>query len=67
MTLSTLLPSDSDEPKAALVSMEDYTRLRQEAKGVGQEQGLDWEEWLGQTQQLREEILVYLMMVSTWR
>lgn len=41
------------EPKAALVSLEDYARLMQES----QAEKLSWDEWLAKSQELQENIL----------
>ena len=43
------------EPKAALVSMDDYSRLKQEAEAGGRK--LAWGEWLLNARQLRQDIL----------
>jgi prevent-host-death family protein len=45
------------EPKAALVSIEDYARLIQEAQTAEPDEKLGWEEWFARSRQLRESIL----------
>jgi prevent-host-death family protein len=47
------------EPKAALVSIEDYARLTQEAQSAKPDEKLSWEEWSREISQLREDILAY--------
>jgi hypothetical protein len=43
------------EPKAALVSMEDYARLKQER--AAQDKKPSWEEWISRSQEIQEGML----------
>jgi prevent-host-death family protein len=45
------------EPKAALVSMEDYARLKQEANGHKVDRKLSWQEWLARSQEFQARML----------
>jgi prevent-host-death family protein len=47
------------EPKAALVSIEDYTLLQQGAQRAAPPQKVSWEEWSREARQLREDILAH--------
>lgn len=45
------------EPKAALVSMEDYARLKRVAQAGGEGKKPSWEEWLASSQRFAERML----------
>jgi prevent-host-death family protein len=45
------------EPKAALVSMEDYARLKQEAESFGIDKKPSWEEWLARSQEFQAHMI----------
>lgn len=45
------------EPKAALVSMEDYARLRTELPAAEPQEKLRWEKWFAKTQEFHESML----------
>jgi prevent-host-death family protein len=44
------------EPKAALVSLEDYARLTKESEAVKADE-LSWDEWFAKSDELQERIL----------
>ena len=45
------------EPKAALVSMEDYARLQQEAALASQPEKLTWKDWFARQEKFHGEML----------
>jgi prevent-host-death family protein len=45
------------EPKAVLVSIEEYERLKQEARTMKPEKKLGWEEWFARNQEFQEGML----------
>lgn len=45
------------EPKAALVSLEDYARLKQEEQSASQEKKLKWDEWFAKRDELHRDML----------
>ncbi len=54
---SRIIVTRDGEPKAALVSLEDFARLTKESEATKAKKKMNWNEWLEGTRQLREDIL----------
>jgi prevent-host-death family protein len=51
-----ILVARAGEPKAALVSMEDYARLKQDVAPVPQEAKLPWKDWFARQEKFHGEM-----------
>jgi prevent-host-death family protein len=54
---SRIIVTRDGEPKAALVSLEDFARLVKESEAAKADKELSWDEWFAKSDELRKRIL----------